>query len=234
MTRSLALATAVLALVVAGCGKDDDKAKDTSAATTAASTTSTAAQQKDAAGCVIVPAPAPRGPGKEKKPALRLSASKHYTVALKTNCGTITIALDVKRAPKTASSFASLVKKGFYDGLTFHRVLADFVIQGGDPLGNGQGGPGYNVVEKPPASLRYTRGVVAMAKAGVDPSGASGCLFFIVSAEDAGLTPDYALVGKVKSGFGAINRIIAQPVDGPQGKPQNAIVIEKATLSPTS
>jgi cyclophilin family peptidyl-prolyl cis-trans isomerase len=71
-----------------------------------------------------------------------------------------------------------------------------------------------------------------MAKAGVDPSGASGSQFFIVTAEDAGLPPDYALVGKVKSGFGAINRIIAQPVDGPAGVPLNPVVIERATIEP--
>ncbi|MCW2967054.1 MAG: peptidyl-prolyl cis-trans isomerase cyclophilin type [Solirubrobacteraceae bacterium] len=232
MSKSLAVIALVLVLAAVGCGKDTKSTTAASTSATATTAASTTTQPKDAAGCVIVAAPKPRGPGTEKKPSLRLSAGKAYVVTLKTNCGEITIALDVKRAPKTTSSFAALVKKGFYDGLTFHRVLADFVIQGGDPLGNGQGGPGYNIVEKPPKSLRYTRGVVAMAKAGVDPSGASGSQFFIVTAEDAGLTPDYALVGKVKSGFGTINRIIAQPVNGPEGTPQNPIVIEKATIDP--
>lgn len=232
MPRSLALCTLVIALFAAGCGDEESGGGDTTSTATETTSTTSTTQEKDAAGCVIVAAPEPRGPGKEKKPTVELSASESYTVTLKTNCGEIVIALDVKRAPKTAASFAALVDKGFYEGLTFHRVLADFVIQGGDPLGNGQGGPGYNVVEKPPQSLRYTRGVVAMAKAGVDPSGASGSQFFIVTAEDAGLTPDYALVGKVKGGFGAINRITAQPVDGPQGVPLSPVVIEKATIEP--
>jgi peptidyl-prolyl cis-trans isomerase B (cyclophilin B) len=230
MPRSLAVTVLVLALAAAGCGGSGKDSR--AAATTASTAATTTAAQKDSAGCTVVPAPKPRGPGKEPRPSLRLPASSAPTVMLATNCGDITIALDVARAPRTASSFASLAKRGFYDGLTFHRVLADFVIQGGDPLGNGQGGPGYQVVEKPPSDLRYTRGVVAMAKAGVDPPGASGSQFFIVTGEDASLPPDYALVGRVKSGFSAINRITAEPVDGPEGAPQNPIVIRKATLRP--
>ena len=230
MRRSLAVTVLVLALVAAGCG---GSGKGPRTAATTASTASTATTpQKDAAGCTVVPAPKPRGPGNEPRPRRALPAGSAPTVTLATNCGDITIALDVARAPRTSSSFAWLAKRGFYDGLTFHRVLADFVIQGGDPLGNGQGGPGYQVVEKPPSDLRYTRGVVAMAKAGVDPPGASGSQFFIVTGEDAGLPPDYALVGRVKSGFGTINRIVAEPVDGPEGAPQNPIVIRTATLAP--
>jgi len=232
MSKRLAVAAATLALGAVACGGKDDgkKASTTPAATTA--TSAVAGQEKDAAGCVLVEAPKPRGPGEESKPTARLKSSVSYSVTLKTNCGEIVIALDVRRAPKTTASFATLVDRGFYDGLLFHRVLADFVIQGGDPLGNGQGGPGYNVVERPPRTVRYTRGTVAMAKAGVDPSGASGSQFFIVTAEDAGLTPDYALVGKVTSGFGTINRIIAQPVEGPDGRPVNPVVIESASLEP--
>jgi peptidyl-prolyl cis-trans isomerase B (cyclophilin B) len=123
------------------------------------------------------------------------------------------------------------VTKGFFDGLTFHRIVAGFVIQGGDPLGNGQGGPGYQVVEKPPASLKYTRGLVAMAKAGNDPSGASGSQFFVVTAGDAGLPPDYALVGRVTRGMSTVNRISAEPVNA-ESFPYDAVVIEKATISP--
>ncbi|MEJ7783867.1 MAG: peptidylprolyl isomerase [Solirubrobacteraceae bacterium] len=230
MPRILALSALVLTFAAVGCGSDKDDEKDKAATT--ATTEPAPAEETDAAGCVVVEAPEPRGPGDEQKPTVKLSAGKTYTVTLTTNCGDIVIALDAERAPKTAASFASLTDSGFFDGLTFHRVLADFVIQGGDPLGNGQGGPGYSVVEKPPNDLRYTRGVVAMAKAGVDPSGASGSQFFIVTGEDAGLTPDYALVGEVTSGFGAINKIIAQPVDGPQGVPLSPVVIESATLDP--
>lgn len=230
MPRIFALIALLFLLVAAGCGGDSDDEKDKAATTATAEPAP--AEETDPAGCVVVDEPEPRGPGNESKPTAELAAGKAYTVTLKTNCGEIVIALDAKRAPKTAASFAALTDSGFFDGLIFHRVLADFVIQGGDPLGNGQGGPGYQVVEKPPNDLRYRRGVVAMAKAGVDPSGASGSQFFIVTGEDAGLTPDYALVGKVKSGFGTINKITAQPVDGPDGRPVNPVVIESATLDP--
>jgi cyclophilin family peptidyl-prolyl cis-trans isomerase len=229
MLRLLVLPALLLTLAAGGCGKDDDKEPAT---TTETSATTTEAQEKDAVGCVVVDKPEPRGPGDEKKPALELDAGEDYEVTIKTNCGEIVIALDVERAPKTAASFAALADSGFYEGLTFHRVLADFVIQGGDPLGNGTGGPGYNVVEKPPSDLVYKRGIVAMAKSQVDPSGASGSQFFVVTAQDAGLPPQYALVGKVKSGMGTVNRIAAQPVDGPQGVPLSPVVIETAAVDP--
>jgi cyclophilin family peptidyl-prolyl cis-trans isomerase len=229
MPRRLLVPALLVALLAGGCGKDSEK-KGTETATVETATTET--QAKDELGCVIAARPEPRGPGKEDKPTLKLDPAKKYEVTLKTNCGAIVIRLDVKRAPKTAASFASLVSSGFYDDLTFHRVIADFVIQGGDPQGTGLGGPGYNVVEKPPGSLRYTRGVVAMAKSEVDPSGASGSQFFIVTAEDAGLPAQYALVGKVVGGMGAVNRIAAQPVDGPQGVPESPVVIESATIEP--
>jgi cyclophilin family peptidyl-prolyl cis-trans isomerase len=231
MTVRLAALALVLALVAAGCGDDKKGPAKTTAKTAApAPTATTAAPATDAAGCEKVEAPKPKGPGHLKKPSLKLSAKKAATVTLTTNCGDIVIALDVKRAPKTAASFASLAKMGFYDDLTFHRILADFVVQGGDPLGNGQGGPGYNIVEKPPKDLRYTRGVVAMAKANVDPPGASGSQFFIVTGQDAGLPPDYALVGKVSSGMATVNKIAAEPVSGPEGSPLSPVVITGASV----
>ncbi len=126
---------------------------------------------------------------------------------VETSCGTFEIALDTTRAPKTTNSFAYLAEEGFYDDLTFHRVVPEFVIQGGDPLGNGAGGPGYSVDEKPPANLSYTRGVVAMAKTAAEPPGRSGSQFYVVTAADAGLPPEYALVGKVDKGYDVVTRI---------------------------
>jgi peptidyl-prolyl cis-trans isomerase B (cyclophilin B) len=145
-----------------------------------------------------------------------------------TSCGEIDIRLDPARAPKTSASFAYLVRRGFYDGLTFHRIVPGFVVQGGDPLGNGSGGPGYQVVEKPPTDLRYTHGVVAMAKTQTETPGTSGSQFFIVSGSDAMLPPDYALVGQVVSGDAVVARIDA--LGTPSGTPQQAVVMEKVTL----
>jgi peptidyl-prolyl cis-trans isomerase B (cyclophilin B) len=153
-------------------------------------------------------------------------------VTLATNCGAITIQLDVKHAPRTAASFAYLVRRGFYNDLTFHRVAANFVIQGGDPNGDGSGGPGYTIVEPPPRNLHYTLGTVAMAKTGADPSGASGSQFFIVTTQEAPLPPQYALVGKVVGSFAGVEAIAKLPTNPPQdGAPDQPVVISRATLS---
>ena len=126
---------------------------------------------------------------------------------VETSCGTFDIALASKEAPKTVNSFVFLSEEGFYDGLDFHRIVPEFVIQGGDPLGNGSGGPGYSVVEKPPANLKYTKGVVAMAKSGNAPAGSSGSQFFVVTGAEAGLPPEYALVGNVSEGMEVVEQI---------------------------
>jgi peptidyl-prolyl cis-trans isomerase B (cyclophilin B) len=205
-------------LLLAGCGSDDDKAASTAAAPAAAGVT-----------CKKVAAPEPKGEQDLKRPKTTLEPGKRYDVDLQTNCGTITIRLATGRAPKTSASFADLVKRGFYDGLTFHRVVKGFVIQGGDPLGTGMGGPGYTVVEKPPADIAYTTGIVAMAKTEADPAGASGSQFFIVTAPDAGLPPDYAVAGGVVRGMNVAQHIEKLPVDA-EDRPTSPVVIEKATL----
>jgi peptidyl-prolyl cis-trans isomerase B (cyclophilin B) len=165
------------------------------------------------------------------RPSLQLDAAKRYVVTLATNCGSIAIQLDVGRSPRTTSSFAYLVRRGFYDLLTFHRVAKGFVIQGGDPDGDGSGGPGYTVVEPPPRDVRYTLGTVAMAKTETDPAGASGSQFFIVTAPDAGLPPQYAVIGHVIDGLAAVRAISMLPTDPPQdGAPRTPVVIRSATL----
>src|SRR6201999_258009 len=99
-------------------------------------------------------------------------------------CGSFDIALNTTEDPVIANSFAYLVEEGFYDDLTFHRIVPEFVIQGGDPEGTGAGGPGYKVTEKPPANLAYTKGVGAMAKSETEPPGTSGSQFFVVTGAD--------------------------------------------------
>jgi peptidyl-prolyl cis-trans isomerase B (cyclophilin B) len=174
----------------------------------------------------------PRGAQRIPKPSLKLDPAKRYVVSLATNCGTIEIELDVRRAPRTTASFAYLVKRGFYNDLTFHRVAADFVIQGGDPNGDGSGGPGYTIVEPPPSNMRYTLGTVAMAKTATDPSGASGSQFFIVTAPNAALPPQYALVGNVVGSLAGVETIAKLPTNPPQdGAPTTPVVIRRATLS---
>ncbi|HXB65682.1 MAG TPA: peptidylprolyl isomerase [Solirubrobacteraceae bacterium] len=222
----LAVGTALLAAAaaLAACGSTASGSRGLAKASVSAAGGS--------GGCSRASEPAPRGPQHVPKPTERLSPAKRYVVTLATNCGAIAIQLDVADAPTTTASFAYLVKRGFYDDLTFHRVAAGFVIQGGDPNGDGSGGPGYTIVERPPANLHYTRGTVAMAKTATDPAGASGSQFFIVTANATELPPQYALVGKVVGSMASVDAIAKLPTVPPQdGEPIHPVVISRATLS---
>jgi peptidyl-prolyl cis-trans isomerase B (cyclophilin B) len=180
-----------------------------------------------AGGCKRVEAPKPKHVS-FKAPKQTVKKGEKLTAVVATSCGTFDIALDAKRAPKTVNSFAFLSEEGFYDGLTFHRIAPGFVSQGGDPLGNGTGGPGYSVDEKPPANLAYTKGVVAMAKSSAEPPGRSGSQFFVVLGADAGLPAEYALVGKVDKGLDVVERI--GKLGTPAEKPKQTVLIEKISI----
>ena len=230
----LALIAALsLLLLAAGCGKSSDKGA-TKTSTSSSSTSGTSSTSTTSTGACQPAKAKNKGEQHLAKPKALLPRNKPATLVLTTNCGEIDIALDVKRAQRTASSVAYLVRKGFYDGLSFHRVAklpsgGDFVIQGGDPTGTGNGGPGYSIREKPPAGLRYARGVVAMAKTEIEPSGTSGSQFFIVTAEDAGLPADYALLGKVTKGDDVVSKIAAVPTDSAE-HPTQPVVITSAKI----
>jgi len=230
---------AVLAgVAVGGCGSSSPGATSTASTSSSASSASTATSGGSTASCRQVPVPASKGQGHLQAPRLHLNPAKTYTVTVATNCGTFAFTLDVKNSPRTSASFYYLVRQGFFDGLTFHRVVPGFVIQGGDPTGTGAGGPGYSVVEAPSPSTQYVLGDVAMAKTQTDPAGASGSQFFIVTAQNAtqsaGLTPDYALVGRVVSGLGVVQRIGALPTNPPgDGEPSPPVVMSRVTVSVT-
>ena len=235
------LVIALTALLLAGCGSSTSGSSNGSsvhkvaAKSTAASSEGAGSSTESASGgCRQVPTPTSRAGERAPSPTHQLDPERTYGVTLDTNCGSIEIELDVKRAPKTAASFASLVHHGFYNGLTFHRIVRGFIIQGGDPNGNGTGGAGYHVVEAPPHGLQYTQGIVAMAKTADEPSGSSGSQFFIVTAANAGLPAEYALVGRVVSGedtVEAISRVNSEGPDAEDSTPRMPVVIEKATLS---
>jgi peptidyl-prolyl cis-trans isomerase B (cyclophilin B) len=219
----LVLLLAACALLVAACG-GDDKSEDATA------TPDSAQSVQDETGCQAVSDPGQKDAGKLAKPKEKLSASKTYVATISTNCGDFEITLDSKRAPKTGGSFKYLADKGFFDNTKFHRIEGNFVIQGGDPNGDGTGGPGYQIVETPPSDLAYTRGVVAMAKTEIDPPGTSGSQFFVVVAEDTPLPPDYALLGTVTKGMDdTVARIAAVPVNGNQ--PVDPVVIRQIKIS---
>jgi peptidyl-prolyl cis-trans isomerase B (cyclophilin B) len=234
--RPLCLAAAViLGLALDACGSTtgaDTQLSTTHQSKETASQATNVDSGTSAKKCASVQAPTPKGAQSIPKPTLALDPSRQYVVNLTTNCGTIDIQLDVHRAPRTTASFAYLVRRGFYDNLTFHRVAAGFVIQGGDPNGDGSGGPGYRIVERPPGNMRYTLGTVAMAKTAADPAGASGSQFFIVTARDAPLPAQYALVGNVVGSLASVEAIAKLPTDPPQdGTPTTPVVISHAALS---
>jgi cyclophilin family peptidyl-prolyl cis-trans isomerase len=223
MLRVIALLVA-LTLLLAACGEDDESGGE--AAATPAPT-----EEAAPAGCEAAEEPAPKEEGKLKNPKERLDPAKTYVATVSTNCGDFEITLDAKRAPKTGGSFKALADQGFFDGTTFHRIVAGFVIQGGDPKGDGTGGPGFSVVEAPPQDLVYEKGIVAMAKTGAEAAGTSGSQFFVVTAEDAGLPPDYALLGKVTSGQDVVDKIGVAETDPATEKPLEPVVITSVKVT---
>jgi peptidyl-prolyl cis-trans isomerase B (cyclophilin B) len=227
VSRPLVLALAVMITLAgtAGCGADKEGKGKTTPTVGTGATTAAAKPTPRPVTCKRVPAPRARGSERLPAPTTRLDSSATWLVNVTTSCGPFRITLDVKRAPKTASSFASLVRLAFYDGLTFHRVVRGDLIQGGDPRGDGTGGPGYKTVEAPPGNLHYTRGVVAMAKQEIEDPGTAGSQFFIVTGPDAQLNPDYALVGRVTSGMDTVDRIAVLPTDPNTDRPTQPVVI---------
>jgi peptidyl-prolyl cis-trans isomerase B (cyclophilin B) len=225
MTRPLVLLLACLALLAAaGCGGDEERPAQATATPTPEDTGG-----EQGTGCQTVAQPKPKA-AQVKKPKTRLDPAKTYVATVQTNCGSFEITLDAKRAPKTGGAFKALADKGFFDATTFHRIVPGFVIQGGDPAGDGTGGPGFSVVEAPPRDLTYTKGVVAMAKTDAEAPGTSGSQFFVVTGEDAQLPPDYALLGKVTGGQNVVDQIGAAPVQ-PDERPVDPIVIRRLTVA---
>lgn len=231
MSRSLALVPACLALLLAACGGGSDDPKP--AAATPAATETEATAELDANRCT----PSTWDGQKTttfKKPSERLDPAKTYVATVDTNCGKFEITLDAERAPKTGGSFKFLADEHFYDGTLIHRVVPNFVLQGGDPQGNGKGGPGYKIVEKPPADLAYEVGVVAMAKSENDAAGSSGSQFFVVTGADGReLEPEYALLGKITGGEPVVEKIGAIITDPRTDLPDPPVVIKTIRVTET-
>ncbi len=165
-------------------------------------------------------------------PDMTIDPSKTYTAVMDTSCGTIEISLDAKTAPKSVNSFVFLAKEGFYNGTLFHRIVTDFVDQGGDPKGDGTGGPGYTLPDEPPTD-GYKAGSVAMANAG---TGTTGSQFFLV-VSDAGAQnlggPPY-----LYSGLGTMDAAglkVAQKINtfgatDSAGTPTKKVYVNKVTI----
>ena len=157
-------------------------------------------------------------------PPLQLNSNSKYKAVMKTDVGEVEIELYPDVAPYTVNSFIFLAKEGFYDGTIFHRVIGDFVVQGGDPTGTGRGGPGYNIPDEFPGSAgMYEVGTLAMANTGQQDSGGSQ-FFIVVGPHGESLPPKYTIFGKVISGMDNIFHIALDGASANEssgmGKPQ--------------
>jgi cyclophilin family peptidyl-prolyl cis-trans isomerase len=162
-------------------------------------------------------------------PAMSITTSHSYTATITTNMGVIVIALEPKAAPKTVNNFVFLSRQRFYDGLTFHRAVPGFVIQGGDPAGNGTGGPGYEFADElPKGSNAYPPGAVAMANSGPNTNGSQ---FFIVTGDASGLSNSYSRFGKVVKGLDVARRIAALGDVNPPQAPSERVDITSIRIT---
>lgn len=215
----LCLVALALALL-AGCGDSGDE-----------TTPTTTASGGGESACAPAEQPAPKAVDFKTAEKV-LEPGEPAQATFETSCGSFVLELATDEAPKTANSFAFLAEEGVYDGTWFHRIVTDAFIQGGDPKGDGTGGPGYTVVEKPAADTSYLQGYAAMAKTAVEPQGSSGSQFFIVAQADAGLPPDYAVFGQVVEGMDVVKEIAAlgDPASGQDGTPTAPVLIDKVTI----
>ena len=159
-------------------------------------------------------------------PEMTIDLDKTYQGTLDTNHGEIVIEFDAESSPQTVNNFVFLARDGFYDGVIFHRVIENFMIQGGDPTGTGRGGPGYRFRDEIEGSGSYTRGTVAMANAGPNTNGSQ----FFICHTDVGLPHSYTIFGQVVSGMDAVDSIATTDTD-PSDRPHEDVVISKVTIT---
>ncbi len=200
-------------------------------ASASASTVSPAASGASCSGLNFGPQlqPQPGDAGKRSysaPPAIVINTTHHYLVTMKTTKGDITLCLDPQLAPLTVNNFVFLARNRFYDGLAFHRIVADFVIQGGDPQGTGSGGPGYKFADEP-VKGQYTAGALAMANSGANTNGSQ---FFICTVDDsAKLQKLYNLFGYVQTGMDVVLTISKVAVDS-ASRPLSPVVMTTVTV----
>ncbi|KEO81086.1 peptidylprolyl isomerase [Tumebacillus flagellatus] len=215
---SALLCTALAATLLAGCSRDDSSAAPTTPAPAKQDNSTTTTPAKDSGSADT----ASKNNKYSQAPAMTIDKSKKYTATLKTNKGDIKINLFADKAPLTVNNFVFLAKDHFYDGIKFHRIVQTFMIQTGDPLGTGVGGPGYEFKDELPPAKPYAAGIVAMANRGPDTNGSQ---FFIGSGDDvAGLNrqPNYTVFGEVDpASMDVVKAIAATPV-GPSGNGENS------------
>jgi cyclophilin family peptidyl-prolyl cis-trans isomerase len=235
MSRRRILATLVAALVVAAsaCGSDDSaNAVAEPAATTDPAPRDTAGNgDARSADCPPVDGADEQTQQFDAAPPTCLEAGATYEAVVTTNQGEFTILLDPESAPVAANNFVFLARNQYFDDTICHRIIPNFVVQCGDPTGTGTGGPGYTIVDEPPAPGQYEIGSIAMAKTAAPDSG--GSQFFIITGSDgAALPPEYSLFGQVTAGFDTA--VAAMAAAGtPSGEPSEPIEIQSIRIVQT-
>ena len=212
-------------LALAGCGSDDS---GSDSATSGSSSDSSDSSSEAAADVECPPAEGTEERTTEfaSAPPMCLTPGADYTAVITTDAGEVTADLLEDKAPETVNNFVFLARNHFYDGITFHRVIPGFMIQGGDPQGTGAGGPGYDFDDELPAAGEYEIGSMAMANAGPNTNGSQ---FFIVTG-DAGvaLPPSYSLFGIVTEGMETVTAI--EDDGSAQGAPSTTHTIESVQI----
>ena len=171
---------------------------------------------------------APKKQKFDAAPEMGIDPSKRYTATMETSMGTLVIALDPIAAPITVNNFVFLAAQHYYDGIIFHRIINGFVCQGGDPDGNGRGGPGYKFVDELPKPGKYQIGSLAMANAGPNTNGSQ---FFLISGPSGvQLPPAYSLFGQVVKGLDIVEMMQNVPT-GPGDRPKDDVVIRSVTIT---
>ncbi|HEX6476034.1 MAG TPA: peptidylprolyl isomerase [Acidimicrobiales bacterium] len=189
---------------------------------TAVSTSKTSSAQ-----CPNPNGSSPRMTSFSAPPPMCISTNKTYSATVETDVGTFNVDLDAKSAPKTVNNFVFLAREHFYDGLTFHRVIPGFVVQGGDPKGNGSGDPGYKFADELPKAGAYKVGSLAMANSGPNTNGSQ--FFIVTGAQGTQLPPKYSLFGTVSSGMDVVKQIEAGGASS--GTPTTVHKMTKVTIT---
>ena len=229
----------LLVLVLVACGTPTDNsttstdqynASSAASIASAAATTDDAALASQAAAAAGAVETADRNDKYSAAPAMTIDQNKSYTATIETTKGTMQAELFAKDAPITVNNFVFLARDGYYDKIRFHRIIKDFMVQTGDPLGTGTGGPGYAFKDEP-VTRSYTRGTLAMANSGKDTNGSQ---FFIVH-QDYPLQPNYTIFGQVTQGLDVLDAIANTPVtadpNGEQSVPTEDVRIIKITIT---
>jgi cyclophilin family peptidyl-prolyl cis-trans isomerase len=203
----LLLVLGVVAVVSGGGGSDDRK-------------------QSSTAG--VCPQENPPNRSYPTPPPIGIDAAKTYTAEIKTNQGTMVAQLDPKKALNTVNNFVFLARNRYFDCLNFHRVVPGFVLQGGDPAGDGSGGPGYKFADELPQAGEYKVGTLAMANSGPNTNGSQ---FFVISGpQGVALPPQYSLFGQVTEGLDVVSKIDALGTPDPPNTPREPVTIESVTI----